>query len=344
MMLRRHEWEFPLRLILALTVFLLLSQRSLTQDSIDYARSSSSERTANARMDLPSPQGIDNTAPWVIRKRVDEVTVFFTVTQGRTSINDLSEEEIRITDDRKPPSRISAFGHQTDLPLHLGLLVDASDSVQYRFDFEKDAASRFVRDILRPGMDEAFVIKFSSQSSLGQDYTDDPEQLARGISSVTLGGETAMYDAIQNACEKLAAVSESEPTGRILVLLTDGDDNSSKSTLNQVIATAQRTEVTIYAVSTDNHHLLEPQGKILNNLTLQTGGSAFFPSGARDTERSFTAIEQDMRSRYVVSYQPRDLVLDGHFRRIQIIAKRMRKKFHVRAREGYYTPLLAQSP
>jgi VWFA-related protein len=282
--------------------------------------------------------------PWIFRKRVDEVTVFFTATKGHRYIDDLTQDEIKISDDRKPPVRISAFGHQTDLPLRLALLVDTSDSIDKRFSFEKDAASRFLRSVLRPGIDQAFVVGFSQLYSLAQDYTDNADQLMRGVSGLSLGGSTAIYDAIQRSVDKLADEQEGEPTARILVLLSDGDDNSSQIILNDVIRTAQLCEITIYSVSTNNSEFPQRGDNVLKQLAAETGGKAFFPKNAKDTVKAFNAVEQEMRSRYVVSYKPRDLVPDGRFRRIQIIAKRMNQKLHVQSRRGYYAPLERQLP
>lgn len=322
------------------SIALCLASTFLKQDVLGQAcvdcRSSSSVGIVELQ---EKPSSLANPASWTIRKRVDEVMVFFTVTKGRIHVDDLGERDIRITDDYKPPLRISMFGHQSDLPLRLGLLVDVSDSVQSRFTFEKEASMQFVRNILRPRTDEIFVTTFSQQVNLAQDYTSDPDQLARSISALTFGGKTAMYDAILESCEKLTSAENSEPSARILLVLSDGDDNSSRSTLNQVIELAQRREVTIYAISTNNSYADIRGDGILKLLALETGGKAFFPHSARDIKKAFNLLEQDMRGRYVVSYQPSSLNLDGKFHQVQIFAEKMRKRLHVQARKGYYAPL-----
>ncbi len=126
--------------------------------------------------------------PWTIRKRVDEVTVFFTVTNRHKFVDDLSEEDVNVTDDRKPVAKLSAFGHERDLPLRMGLMVDTSNSIHYRFRFEQEAAIRFLQKIVRREMDRAFVVGFSDHSRLTQDYTDDPGQLAAGVSALKSDG------------------------------------------------------------------------------------------------------------------------------------------------------------
>lgn len=277
--------------------------------------------------------------PWVIRKHVDEVNVFFTVTKGHKYIDDLQPNEVTVTDDRQPPARISYFGHQSDLPLRLSLVVDTSNSVHSRFEFEKDAASRFLRQIVRPQTDQAFVLGFSDKARLAQDYASEPEVLHRGIATLNSGGGTALFDAVQLACAKLANHPEDRPTARVLVLLSDGDDNASKSTLQQAIEDAQRKEVTIYSISTNNSGYQRPGDEVLRQLAVETGGDMFFPNNAKDTVKAFSAIEQEMRSRYALFYQPNDLSEDGRYHRIQIIVQRLRKKFRVHARKGYYALL-----
>jgi Ca-activated chloride channel family protein len=284
----------------------------------------------------------DAADPWTIRKRVDEVTVFFTATKGHKYVDDLTEQDVTVKDDNKPVTKIAAFGHQSDLPLRLGLLVDTSNSVHYRFSFEQEASTRFLQKIVRRETDLAFVMGFSDHVVLTQDYTGDAERLAHGVSALHSDGATSLFDAVRIACRKLTNGNESQ-AARILVILSDGEDNSSKSTLQEAIAYAQRGEVTIYTISTNNSSYLRPGDKILKNLALQSGGQMFAPSSSKEMVRAFSAIEQEMRSRYALAYQPSDLVADGRFRRIEIIAQRLRKKFHVHARKGYYAPVAASS-
>jgi Ca-activated chloride channel family protein len=222
------------------------------------------------------------------------------------------------------------------------LLVDTSNSVHYRFSFEQEASTRFLQKIVRRETDLAFVMGFSEHVVLTQDYTGDAERLAHGVSALHSDGATSLFDAVRIACRKLTNGNESQ-AARILVIVSDGEDNSSKSTLQEAIAYAQRGEVTIYSISTNNSSYLRPGDKILKNLALQSGGQMFAPSSPKEMVRAFSAIEQEMRSRYALAYQPSNLVADGRFRRIEIIAQRLRKKFHVHARKGYYAPVAASS-
>jgi VWFA-related protein len=288
----------------------------------------------------------DSSEPWTVQKRVDEVTVFFTATDGHRFVQDLTQENIRVMDDHKPVVRISAFGHQRDLPLRLGLVVDTSASVNPRFRFEQQAATQFLRKIVRRDLDRAFVLGFADRANVTQDYSDDPEQLAAGVTALHNGGGTALFDAIHSACEKLTTAKASEPAARILIVLSDGDDNTSRTTLSRAIDMAQMRDVTIYAINTRiesiNFSNIERTAKgdaALKEIAEQTGGRSFVRMSTWELTRAFSAIEEEMRNRYSLSYQPRDLEENDRFRRIQIAAEKSGRRFRIHARKGYYAKL-----
>ena len=291
--------------------------------------------------ELPSANSIGD--PWTLQKRVDEVTVFFTATDGHKFVQDLTQENIRVTDDRRPVARISAFGHQRELPLRLGLLVDTSASVNPRFRFEQQAATQFLHKMVRRGFDKAFVIGFADRSNLTQDYTDDPEQLAAGVAALRNGGGTALFDAVYDACEKLTSAEAGEAEARILIVLSDGDNNSGQKTLSRAIEMAQMRDVTIYAINTRNESAdsiylagMAKSDAAMKELAVQTGGRSFVELSDREVTKAFSIIEDEMRNRYSVSYQPRDLEENGRFRRIDIVAERSGRRYRVHARKGYY--------
>jgi Ca-activated chloride channel family protein len=280
---------------------------------------------------------------WTLRKRVDEVTVFFTATNGHRFVPGLTKENIRVTDDRKPVARISAFGHQRDLPLRLGLVVDTSGSVNPHFRLEQQLAIQFLRQMVRLGPDRAFVLGFANATHMTQDYSDDPEELAAGVMALRNGGDTALFDAIHSACDRLMAGEDSEPAARVLIVLSDGDDNSSKNTLLQTIDRAQRLDVTIYTVNTSNrirvYDLPQPNEIALKRLAEGTGGRSFLEINKRELRKAFSTIEEEMRNRYALSYQPSDLKEDGRFRPIQIAAEKSGRRLRVHTRKGYYARL-----
>jgi Ca-activated chloride channel homolog len=273
-----------------------------------------------------------------IHKRVDEVNVLFIATDKHGKfVRDLGQNDFSILDDHKPPQSIVNFRRETDLPLHLGLLIDVSGSVQSRFGFEQDAATSFLQHAIRAGFDKAFVVGFNKQSDLAQDFTDNVHLLSEGIHRLHDGGGTALYDAIYRACkEKLLKDRPDHPTRKAIVVLSDGEDNQSDVTRAQAIEMAQRAEVIIYAISTDDSGLILRGDRVLEQLAAATGGRAFFPFKMKDITHSFAAIEDELRSQYVVSYRPADFDADGRYRSIEISA--LKKDLQVRARKGYFAP------
>ncbi|HSY12540.1 MAG TPA: VWA domain-containing protein [Verrucomicrobiae bacterium] len=285
--------------------------------------------------DAPAP---DDTLT-VIRKRVDEVNVVFTVTDKRDHfVKDLTQSDFRVLDDNKPAQSIQSFSRQTNLPLRVGLLIDASNSVRDRFKFEQEAAIEFLNQIIRPNFDKAFIIGFDTTPEVTQDFTDSPEALSHGVRMLRPGGGTAMYDAIYFACrDKLMGVDKGQiATRRAIILLSDGEDNQSRVSREEAVEMAQRAEVIIYTISTNTSGLKLRGDKVLEHFAEETGGKAFFPFKIEDVANAFTEISDELRSQYAISYKPADFLADGKYRKIEILADN--KKYHVRARKGYYAP------
>jgi Ca-activated chloride channel homolog len=279
---------------------------------------------------------------YTIRKSVDDVALFFSVSSHGHMINNLEASDIQIRDDNKPPQRVVQFTPQSKLPLLLALLVDTSGSVQNRFSFEKRAAARFVQKMLASKSDLGFIEGFSSESTVSQDFSSDPGALGKGIEKLTNGGGTAVFDAVSSACWKLAAYPEDERVARVLVILSDGEDNSSHSTLKQSIQAAEKAGVTVYAISTrEDIGDKTDADRVLEALAESTGGEAMFPGDMMTLGKSFDKLHDLIRSRYFVAYKPTDFQPNGSYRTISIIAEKNGKRFQVRARKGYHARLEA---
>ncbi len=233
-----------------------------------------------------------NDAILTIRKRVDEVNVLFIATDRHGKfVRNLGQKDFSILDDHKPVESILTFRRETDLPIQLGLLMDVSGSVRTRFAFEKEAATGFLQHLIRPGYDKAFVVGFNKESHLAQDFTDSVPALAAGVQRMKDGGGTALYDAIYKACkDKLAREQSDHPVRKAIIVVSDGEDNQSEVTRAQAIEMAQRAEVLIYAISTDDSGLILRGDKVLEDLASATGGRAFFPYKMKDITKSFAAI------------------------------------------------------
>jgi VWFA-related protein len=273
-----------------------------------------------------------------IKKRVNEVNVLFIATDKHGKfVRNLSETDFTILDDHKPPQAIVNFRSETDLPLQLGLLIDTSGSVRTRFDFEQESAVSFLQQTVRPHFDQAFVMGFNSYLTITQDFTDNATLLAAGVRQLRNGGGTALFDAIYRACRtKLMKEQEDRSVRRAIIVVSDGEDNQSEVSEAQAIEMAQRGEVIIYAISTDDSGLILRGDTVLQQLADATGGRAFFPFKMKDIKGSFAAIEDELRSQYVISYHPADFETDGRYRPIEITA--VKKDLQIRARKGYYAP------
>jgi Ca-activated chloride channel family protein len=285
------------------------------------------------------PPSSDEAPLTTIRKRVDEVNVIFTVTDkhGRY-IKDLTKNDFRVLDDKQPQSQVVSFSSETNLPLRVGLLIDASNSVRDRFKFEQAAAIEFLNQIVRPRYDKAFTIGFDTTPEVTQDFTDNTEALSHGVRMLRPGGGTAMYDALYYACrDKLAKAKDTGSVRRAVILLTDGEDNQSHVTREEAIEMAQRAEVIVYTISTNISGMKSHGDKVLERIADATGGRAFFPFKVEDVADAFTQIQDELRSQYALSYRPTGFKRDGAYHSIEIVAEK-HKDMHVRARRGYYAP------
>jgi Ca-activated chloride channel homolog len=265
--------------------------------------------------------------------------VIFTVTDKHGKfIKDLKQADFRILDNSLPPKEITGFESETNLPLRVGLLIDASNSIRDKFLFEQQAATEFLQQTLDPKKDKAFVIGFDEVPTVEQDFTNDLDKLAKGIRVIRPGGGTAMWDAVYYACrDKLMKEPETTTVRRAIILVSDGDDNQSRVLRQEAIEMAQRAGVIIYTISTNLNNIIDSGDKQLQMLAEATGGRAFNPFKLQNLAEDFHEIQEELRSQYSVSYKPDQLILNGQFRSIVISSANKDKKLVVRAKKGYYT-------
>jgi VWFA-related protein len=297
---------------------------------------SSPAKTSAAPADNSSNSNSDDSVT-TLKTTVNEVRVVFTVTDrhGRY-IKDLKSNDFRVIDDQKP-AELRSFRSETDLPLQVGLLVDASNSVRDRFKFEQDAAIEFLNSIIRPRYDKAFVVGFDATPEVTQDFTDNTESLSAGVRMLRAGGGTALYDALYFACrDKLLKQEQTGSVRRAIILLSDGDDNLSHVTREEAIEMAQRADVIVYTISTNISGMKGSGDKVLERIAEATGGRAFFPFQMREMSDAFLSIQEELRSQYAVAYKPANFVADGRYRTIEILSQDRGLK--VRTRKGYYAP------
>jgi Ca-activated chloride channel homolog len=302
-----------------------------------------------------------------ITQVVNLVDVLFTVLDRRNKlVPTLEKEDFRISDD-KAPQTIRYFSKQTDLPLRIGLLMDTSNSIRDRLKFEQDAATSFLYSVIRRTKDQAFVMTFDDEPSVLQGFTDDAGRLRDEIVKTRAGGGTAVYDAIYTACAQELSHPPRPPgdqpdvVRRVMIVISDGEDNLSTHTRAEAIEMAQLYSVVIYTISTSTQwiqlsqtdpykladrktHLTEGD-KILQDLAEETGGRAFFPYHVDDLDQSFQDIGDELRNQYSIAYIPTNSLLDGKYHRIRIEVPD-HKGYQVRARRGYFarpTPTAAST-
>ena len=278
------------------------------------------------------------TNPTVIHIPVYLVNVPLTVTDKKNRlVIMMTKDDFNLFEDGKPQT-IQYFSRETDLALRIGLLIDTSNSIRDRLRFEQQAATDFLSDTIRRGKDQAFVVGFDVEPQLVQDYTDNVEKLAAAIRGLQAGGVTSLYDAIYSSCkEKLLFFPPPEPyLRRMMIVISDGEDNQSKYSRDEALAMAQRAEVTIFAISTNRSGAEQRGDKVLKFLAEQTGGRAYFPFEASDLAADFRAIGRDLRTQFLLSYTSTNTARDGTYRNISI--QPVDKSLHVRAKTGYFAP------
>jgi Ca-activated chloride channel homolog len=269
---------------------------------------------------------------------VSRVNMLYTVSdkKGRF-VTDLRADDFQIIEAKKE-QKILEFTAESDLPLRLGILVDSSNSIRDRFRFQQEAAIEFVNQVIRPRQDKAVIVAYDTAAELVADLSGDTDVLAKAIRGLRPGGGTALFDAIFYACrDKLMQDQPRHKFRRAMIVLGDGDDNSSRYTRDQALEMAQKADVVVYAISTNNTKIDRDGDKVLKYFAQETGGVAFFPFKVQDLSQSFENISNELRHQYNVLYRPEPLKTDGLYHKVDIKV-RTRKDLIVRARKGYYAP------
>lgn len=295
-----------------------------------------------SKADQPDTTKPEESPTATIRTTVNEVNVVFTVTDKHGHfVKNLKKTDFKVYDD-KEPEVIRFFQNETNLPLEVGLLVDASNSIRDRFQFEQQSAIEFLNQTIRSRADKAMVIGFDETPEVTQDFTDDTAALAHGVRMLRPGGGTALFDALYFACrDKLLKEKHTGPVRKAIIVLSDGDDNQSHVTREEAIDMAQRAEVIVYTISTNIPGSGGRGDKILERIADATGGRSFEPFQLNDVADAFAQIQTELRSQYALSYHPAHFTADGQFHTIDIVALN-HKNLKVRSRRGYYAPTPGQ--
>jgi VWFA-related protein len=360
--------------LLFVMVFLLLcggiasrtqsaKNQTSTQGAAAYASPSPTPRT---REEIP--QDSDE----VIKVETNLTNIFFTAAdKNKRFISTLKAEDIRVLEDGQP-QEVFTFQQNIDTPLSIAILIDTSISEQFTLPVEKAAAQSFLESVMRPSKDEAAVVSFTGDTTLEQGFTGNIERLRRAIDRVefvppsgyigggvvvngtppisdtnqTLAGSTAVWDAIWATSEELMNTS-AEHSRRALILLTDGDDTSSRMKMHEAIEKAQKADALIYAIGIGDRYQFNVNEGALRKIAGETGGRAYFPKHERDLNDAFAQIQRDLREQYLVAYSPTNKARDGSYRKIeiQIVNPDLKQQnLKLNYRSGYFAKTTGTEP
>jgi len=260
-------------------------------------------------------------------------------------VSGLAQTDFQILED-KVPQQIDSFTSEesNNLPLYVAVLMDTSPSTAGKLKFEQESAMNFIQTVVRPRKDRVLFATFDDRVTLRQDFTDRLELLDRAVFAIKKTGEkTALYDAIWQFCDEKMRSAQGR---RALVVITDGEDTYSRADINDAIDIAQRTETTLFAISTkaglssavpgvESGQVKDRSDKDLDRLCDETGGMAFFTGDMLSLERSFSKIAKELRSQYLITYRPTNDRYDGSYRRVDVKLSNGHENLKLRTKRGY---------
>ena len=311
----------------------------------------------------PSPTPPPEEDDEVIKIDTDLVNILFTAQdRNRRLLTTLKQEDVRILENGEE-QEISAFARQIDLPLSLAILIDVSVSQERTLPEEKSAAVSFLETVVRPAKDEVAIISFTGESMLEQGMTNNLTRLRQAVNRVrftppsgyigggviagtppisgdnqSVAGSTAIWDAVWVASNDILGPAP-EKTRRAIILLTDGDNTSGKKKLDEAVQAALRSEAIIYSIGIGDNFRFGVDKSALNKISERTGGRAYFPRDERDLRDAFAQIQEEMRSQYLLAYEPKNRARDGSYRtvEIQLTNQQLQKdKIRLTHRQGYF--------
>ena len=290
-----------------------------------------------------------------VRLGTELVNVVFTAVDRMNHIvSDLREQDVKVLEDGRPQS-VFTFKREVNLPIRIAILIDLSGSQEFTFPQEKTAAAYFLHSIIRASSDLAAILTFKEDVDLAQGLTSRIETVNRALDQIEFSRRfastsprnqaTALYDAVYITVDEVlgrgevGASSDEANARRAIILLTDGADNASSRKLEDAIDRAWRSGVMIYSIGIGDRFRFEGvREDVLRRMSAETGGRAYFPRNPDELLGNFRQIENEMRSQYLVAYEPSNIAHDGAFRRIEVnIAGR--PDVRVIHRRGYYAPL-----
>ena len=359
--------EFSRSFVLLLLLVILLSGGVATRSQFAQNESNNPNGQRPAPSPSPSPrprEELPQDSDEVIKVDTNLTNIFFTAAdKNKRFISNLKAEDIRVFEDGQQ-QEIFTFQTNIDLPLSLAILIDTSASEERTLPDLKEAARSFLENVLRANRDEAAIISFTGETTLEQGFSGNLDRLRRAIDRVefippsgyigggvvvngtppisgtnqAIAGSTAIWDAVYATSEELIGAS-AEHTRRAIILLTDGDDTSSRLKMDEAIESAQKADALIYAIGIGDRYTFNVNESALKKIAERTGGRAYFPHHERDLRDAFAQIQRDLREQYLVAYSPLNKARDGSYRKIeiQIMNPELRKQnLKLNYRAGYF--------
>ncbi len=309
----------------------------------------------------PTPEIENDDEP--IKIDTEVVNVLFTAQdKNRRLLTDLKKEDIKLVEDGQP-QEIIAFGRQVDLPLSLAILIDTSASQERTLPEEKSAAKSFIESVVRPAKDEVAIVSFTGEATLEQGMTNNVGRLQRAVDRVNfippsgyvgggvvvgtppisgsnqaIQGSTAIWDAIWITSDEVLGAAP-EKTRRAIILLSDGVNTYGRKKLDDAVQAALKSEAVIYSIGIGDNFYDGVDEAALRKISERTGGRAFFPRDEAELRKAFTQIQIEMRSQYLIAYEPINQKRDGSYRKIEIQltnSELSKQKVKLTHRQGYF--------
>lgn len=343
-----------------------------------FSRSNAQQMLTNPKNVSPSPtatatpEAVEEDDE-IIKVDTEVVSVLFTAQdKNRRLLTDLKQADVRILEDGQP-QEITSFARQVDLPLSLAILIDTSGSQERTLPEEKAAAKAFLQSVIRPAKDEVSVVSFTGEATLEQGLTNNIARLNRAIDRVEFvppsgyigggvvaggtppisggnqatQGSTAIWDAVWITAEEVLKHSP-DKTRRAIILLTDGINTFGDKKFDDAVQAAHRSEAVIYSIGIGDNFYDGVDKGTLRKISERTGGSAFFPRDEADLRKAFAQIQIELRSQFLIAYEPSNQKRDGSYRKIQVQLvnpELSKQKVSLTHRQGYFAQTeAAQKP
>src|SRR5215467_5715396 len=321
---------------------------------------------ANAQQAKPSPSATPTITEEteVFKINTEAVNVLFTAQdRNHRLLTTLKQDDVKIYENGQL-QEIAAFSRQVDLPMSMAILIDVSLSQERTLPLEKEAAISFLESVMRPSKDEVSVISFTGDSTLEQGMTNNLSRLRNAIDRVqvvtpsgyigggvvatgtppisgrnqAVAGSTAIWDCIWVTSDEVLGPAP-EKTRRAIILLTDGYDTFSRKKLDEAVQAAQKAEAVVYSIGIGDKFYDGVNRGVLDKVSDRTGGRAYFPKDEEELRVAFKQIEEEMRSQYLIAYEPTNPAKDGSYRTIdiQLVNQQLQKdKIKLTHRQGYF--------